>query len=376
MQGFYVEPRSDNGKEVDDSFGMVWLGELPLPELSHRLKTTANAIAIGRLRNKYGLRFRVEHLAKGFADLKPSEQFVGAKMQQIYRLYPLPYGTQRGSLQKCLSDWGWIARVRQTVGGGDAGMFWEVGASTPPPSLVWQLPGNQGDVAITLQKSMVKSSEPPALLASATTKKFLQTHQPASSSTVPVDPWTTNDPWGSYRATTAPPRGTDRLQQMEDRFASSLQSVRKEVAGASDSTADFVAMESRLQATLLETVRQEVTNSWPQGEDQDMGDFQDFQVHTNDRLTRLESGISELQATNQKFEGWFNQLHQADQQLSSQVESITQQVDHQGHRMEKINQDLASQVGGLQTGLTSVQKDVTDGFTRMEALLEKRAKTS
>ena len=51
-QGFYVEPRTDSGKEVDDSFGMVWLGELSLPDLSHRLKTTPNAIAIGRLRSK------------------------------------------------------------------------------------------------------------------------------------------------------------------------------------------------------------------------------------------------------------------------------------------------------------------------------------
>ncbi len=231
-QGLYVEPRSDTGKEVDDSYGMVWLGELSLPDLSHRLKTTPNAVAIGRLRNKYGLRFRAEHLEKGFSDLKPSEPFVGAKMQNIYRLYPLPYGTQRASLQKCLSDWGWVARVRQSVGGGDAGMAWEVGASDPPPSLILQLPGNKGDVAITLQKSIAKAPEPPALLASATIKKFLQTHQQSSSSSATVDPWMTADPWGSYRATTAPPRGTDRLQQMEDRFTTSLQTFRKEVAGA------------------------------------------------------------------------------------------------------------------------------------------------
>ena len=370
--GLYVEPRTDSGKEVDDAFGMVWLGELSLPDLFHRLKTTPHAIAIGRLRNKFGIRFRTGDLKQGFELLKPSEPFVGAKMQQIFRLYPLPFGTQRAALQKCLSDWGWAARVRQSVGGGDAGMAWEVGASSDPPSLILPLPDGKGDVAITLQKSMAKPSEPPALLASAATKKFLQTNKAASSSPQ-VDPWVQSDPWGAYRPTTAPPRATDRFQQLEDRLTTSLRSVRQEVAGAAEASVDLSALESRLHASLLESVRQEAATASSFAEDQDMGDFQS---HTNDRLQKLESGMSELHATNQKFEGWFNQLHQADQAVSAQLESVTQQVDQQGHRIEKINSDLVTQVGGLQAGLSSVQQDVSNGFTRMEALLEKRAKTS
>lgn len=214
--GVYVEPRSPSGKEVDDNYGMVWLGDLALQELSHKLKTTQHAIAIFRLRNKYGIRFRVEHLEEGFAALKPSEQFVGTKMQQIYRLYPLPFGTQRASLQKCLTKWGWAARVRQSVGGGDAGTAWEVGASSGPPSSILQLPG-MGDVTITLQKSMIKPVEPPALLASVNTKKFLKSNQAASSGS---DPWTqpTADPWASYRPVSTPARHTDKFQQIEDRL--------------------------------------------------------------------------------------------------------------------------------------------------------------
>ena len=372
VHGFFAEPRTASGKEVDDSFGMIWLGELSLPDICHRLKTTQGAIAIGRLRSKFGLRFRAADLEQGFAQLKPSEPFVGAKMQQVYRLYPLPFGTQRAALQKCLTDWGWTAKVRQSVGGGDAGMAWEVGAASDPPSPILSLPDGKGDVAITLQKAVMKPSEPPALLASAATKKYLQTNQ-ASSSSAQVDPWVQSDPWGNYRATTAPPRGTDKFQQLEDRLTSSLQSVRKEVAGASDVATDISALENRLQTSLLESVRQEFAGQWTRQEDQEMDGFQS---NTNDRLQKLESGMSELHATNQKFEGWFNQLHRADQTLSAQVEAVTQQVDQQGHRIEKINTDLVSQVGGLQTGLNTVQQDVSNGFTRMEALLEKRAKTS
>ena len=246
-------------------------------------------------------------------------------------------------------------------------MAWEVGASSDPPSLILPLPDSKGDVTITLQKSMTKPSEPPALLASAATKKFLQSTK-ASSSTTPVDPWTQADPWGGYRATTAPPRGTDRIQQLEDRFTTSRcnQYAKK----------------------LLELLKLlQISRPWKHvckprfwsqfvrysSADQDM---EDYQAITDDRLKRLESGITELQATSHKFEGWFNQMHHTDQVMSAQLEAVTQQVDQQGHRIEKINSGLVTQVGGLQAGLSSVQQHVSNGFTRMEALLEKRAKTS
>ena len=133
FHGLYVEPRSDSGRATDDRYGMIWLGELSFTELVHKLKTTPHAVAIGRLRQKYGLRFLQEHKEAGTTALKPHEPFVATKVDQLYRLYPLPFGTQRVALQKCLSEWGWMARVRQAIGGGAEGTAWEVGASQPPP---------------------------------------------------------------------------------------------------------------------------------------------------------------------------------------------------------------------------------------------------
>jgi len=69
-------------------------------------------------------------------------------------------------------------------------------------------------------------------------------------------------------------------------------------------------------------------------------------------------------------------MHQTDQQLAAKVDSITQQVDFQGHRVEQINRDLASQLSTLQSSVSTIQQDISAGFTRMEALVEKRAKTS
>lgn len=130
-------------------------------------------------------------------------------------------------------------------------------------------------------------------------------------------------------------------------------------------------MEARLQEHVLNSVRQRLATSSQPGDVDDSMDG--FQQETDTRLSCLETGITELRANNQKFEGWFNQI---DQQLAAKVDSITQQVDLQGHRVEQINRDLASQVSTLQSSVSAIQQDISAGFTRMEALVEKRAKTS
>ena len=343
FHGLYVEPRSDSGRATDDRYGMIWLGELSFTELVHKLKTTPHAVAIGRLRQKYGLRFLQEHKEAGTTALKPHEPFVATKVDQLYRLYPLPFGTQRVALQKCLSEWGWMARVRQAIGGGAEGTAWEVGASQPPPSSI--LPGPNGDVAITLLKKMNAPDPSNTVLASSTTKRFLQN---ASGGT---DPWTQGmDPWGGYSgSSSSAPRAADKMQQLED----------------------------RLHKQVVETVRKEVAESTAHVETDtpmDFADLGDFRTTAENRFARLETGMQELQSQTSKFENWFSQMHQTEAQLQTQLQLVTQQVEVQGHGIEQVRKDLTMQVGGLQEGLNTVQSDVTKGFTRLEALLEKRAK--
>ena len=347
VQGLYVEPRSDCGKQADDRFGMIWLGERSPHDMAHLLKTTPHAIAIGRLRQKYGLRFPRQHLEAGAKVLKPDEPYVDTQIHRLYRLYPLPFGTQRVALQKCLTDWGWSARVRQSIGGGAEGTAWEVGACDEPPKSV--LPGPDGDVAITLLRSVSKNNQPPALLASAATKKFLQTAQAAAPS---IDPWTLgSDPWISSAPSTAAPRSTDKMQQIED----------------------------RLHQHVVQVVQKQVAESVPTGDSCMTGtpiDLEDYKAQTEARFSRLESGMTELHSQNQKFESWFSQMHQTDQHLGSQMELMHKQVEVQGAKVEQVSRELHTQVGSLQDRIASVQQEVSAGFNRMEALLEKRAKTS
>ena len=183
------------------------------------------------------------------------------------------------------------------------------------------------------------------VLASSTTKRFLQ------NASVGTDPWTQGmDPWGGYSgSSSSAPRAADKMQQLEDR-------LHKQVA---------------------ETVRKEVAESTAHVETDtpmDFADLGDFRTTAENRFARLETGMQELQSQTSKFENWFSQMHQTEAQLQTQLQLVTQQVEVQGHGIEQVRKDLTMQVGGLQEGLNTVQSDVTKGFTRLEALLEKRAK--
>ena len=343
QHGLYVEPRNDCGKMADERFGMIWLGELSLQELGHKLKTTPGALAIGRLKNKYGLRFWNADLEKGYKTLKPTEQFVDTKVQTLYKLFPLPFGLQRIALQKCITAWGWNAKVRQSIGGGQEGTAWEVGASEPPPSLI--LPADSGDVTITIIRAMAKPQEPPTLLATSTTRKFLKASK--SVATGSADPWTSGpDPWGGWQPTTANVvQGPDKLKQLETRLKQSVDDAIKQRAEADESMG---------------------------------GNAPDpaFVAATEARFARLEVGVTELQAQGQKFEGWFNQMSQTEAAMANQVDSLSKQVEVQGHQIEQTRAELHTQVSGLRGEVAAVKSDVTNGFNRIEALLEKRARSS
>ena len=79
----YLSTHSDNGKETDPAYGVIWLGNAALQEAHHKLKPTANAIALALINHKYGLRFTAEHLDEAHQHLRPDEQFSGRRSSVV-----------------------------------------------------------------------------------------------------------------------------------------------------------------------------------------------------------------------------------------------------------------------------------------------------
>ena len=344
QHGLYLEPRSDSGKESDPKFGVVWLGAISLEEAHHKCKTTSNALAICRVGPKYGLRASSDNMEEVHQLLKPDQEFMGSQIQSIYKLYPLPWGLQRHALQQCLKKFGWKARVLQTVGGGSAGMGWEVGAAGPPPSTVIQ--HEEGDIVITFVRAATRDPKPPSVLASAATKKYLRQGQGSIACSSGDDPWSNyQDPWAQGRqgvASSTAPSGTtaaaaDRIQQIEQQLKSNLRS----------------------------TIQEEIQKAPTAMETQDEG----YRQMTEERFTWLESSMVELQGQSQKYETYFAQMHQQDQLLSKQLEETNQKLD-------AVTKKTHSQISGLNNNFDSIQKQMSTGFANIEALLAKQRKTS
>ena len=117
VDGFYVEPRSSSGHATDENYVMIWLNNISLASVIHKMRTTENAIAVGRLHRKVGIRVREADAAEAFKALRPKDEYIPAKTKAVYKIFPLPYGTQKQSLQKAITSWGWRARVLQPLGG-------------------------------------------------------------------------------------------------------------------------------------------------------------------------------------------------------------------------------------------------------------------
>ncbi|CAJ1340118.1 unnamed protein product, partial [Effrenium voratum] len=286
--GLYVEPRTSGGKEPDPAYAMVWLGNISVGAAMHKCRTTPTAIAVGRLHQKYGARVLDADAEEMFKKLRPEEPFINTKATSIYRLFPLPFGVQRHSLQKAITKWGWQARVLQPIGGGVAGNTWEVAAAVTPPAELMQTA--EGDVIVTLGRHLVKDPTPPPILATSSTR--LQLHkagQPATTSTSD-DPWVLGpDPW-SQRTSNSHITPQDKYQQMEARLRDGVRStLRKE-----------------LEETSMQV-------------DSASGIDHHFADSTVQRIQTLEQDMLELKAHNQNFQQWFKDSADANQQLQLNI---------------------------------------------------------
>ena len=347
--GLYCEPRTHGGKEVDPTFSIVWLNNVGLQQILHRAKTTAKVVAIHRLQQKYGLRFAEADFAEAHKLLKPEEPYVHSRTTSIYKLFPLPLGTQRQGLQRALLQWGWKARVLQPVAGSVDGTTWEVGAAQEPPSRVLQ--SADGDVMVTFLRHTIKDPAPAPIVASSSTRDHFKQLSMAKD-----DPWLgQSDPWKAYRSTassTAAP-STDKLKQMEERLRADLHSAVHAPSAA------------------------------PQGmhvDSEDSGLLQSHQLQSESRLHALEVDMEEIKNSNQQFRVWFQQAADQNQELQTHVASVQAVVEQQQRDFDQLRSDMAVHTSSTQEQMNvlrgEVREEFSNGFSRIEAMLEKKARTS
>ena len=334
--GTFFEPRSCNGKESDSKYQVVWLPDTQFPDIIHKVKTTADAIAAVRVNKKYGIRFTKESVAAGFKLLRPTEVYIPIEVQKIWQLMPLPFGTQKAKLQNCITALPWTAKVLQQTGSSPVGTTWEVGSSSQPPTNVFMVDGQ--DVMITLLRDSGRAASSTDMVATSGTRDHLRGQKPSKA--LKLDPWLQSDPWaGALRTDLA----QTKVEQVEARLKQNIDqataAIRAEIS--SDSNAQSM-------------------------------DVSEDKTETEARFRRIETSLQEQQAHGEKLESWMHQIANTTSQMGAQVTQLHHGLTQQHDQV----QALASEVNRTNDHMLEVRNEVKSemekGMAHITALLEKR----
>ena len=357
VNGIYFEPRSET-KGNDESYRVIWLPSRTHEEALCACKTSLHALGLVRLKRKYGVRVKAGHEEAAFKALRPDATFVDTQVQRTFQLFPLPHGLQKGGLQKLLAGLKWTAKPLQPGKSTSAAMSWHVGSSTGPP--VEAFTAFDQEVIVTELTREAKPKPPPRFLASMRTEKHMRSE--AASSSAPQssgDPWLVADPWKDWKGSTPSTKvaGKQHLQEVtgkiKDELAASLDQKLNNFKQAADS--------SESDAKLAEVSKA-----------------------TEHRFKRMECTMDEMKAQQHQFTQWFGSMGQQIQASEQSIQTIqytlnTHQQELTGLRSEiqavpeQVNRTMQQ---ALATHSTEVSSDFDKRFARLEALLEKKQRTT
>ena len=182
------------------AFSVVWLPKATLHEATVVKQSHIMAVGLARNGDRYGVRTRAADAAAIHAAVRPGVPFMGGSVKHVYEVGPLPFGTQRESLQKWLDEWKWCARPLQagSVSPDRSGVMWKVQASSEPPSATTHLAHRPVVITQVPTKPIAEPTAVPVVAHSRTMQVMKGAPAPVGE-----DPWLKGDPWLQARGVTA-----------------------------------------------------------------------------------------------------------------------------------------------------------------------------
>ena len=360
--GVFFEPRLPDGPGVDAAYAVVWVPQHTLCDIQHRVKTNDFALAACRLGSKYGIRCLAKNQEELHKSLNLKKPFVGCAVKLIYRLEPLPAGTQRQSLADICKTIGWTAKPLQPCKGSQ-GRAWEIGSEQAPPQQF--IEAQHGWVTITKLRDVAPPVKKNDLVATSKTMQHIREGAPAHvSSAGSSDPWFNGaDPWGNYQGVStskplAPPSQhvQQKFDDVEQRLQDSVKASVEQIASRFNSDDRIAAVEHQVQALMT---GQSTLESWAR----------DNSVHIAELKSNQESVqavVSQCATTIQSQGATLGQVVQDVAQCSSSLQD-------QGSALARV----AQEVGGLKESLGSqLSSYFEQQSAKLEALLGKKQRTA
>ena len=343
QSGVFFEPRSNDSPGGDPQYSVIWLPQLSLADVQHKVRTHDQLIAVCRLGHKYGVRCLAKHEEALHKELCPAKLFVKCSVRTIYRLEPLPAGIQKQSLIELLKNLSWGAKPLQPCRGSQ-GQAWTVGSECPPPVPFFET--KHGWVTITKVKDAVSTPPPQHIVATVRTRQHIRDGAGSSTATSSsVDPWSAPDadPWAKWTGPKAPPaaQNTAHLQSKID------------------------DVEQRVHDSVVNQVSQSLASHQHA-----------FTEANSDRLNAVESQLSALAQHQQKLEQWCGESDQKIVALQEGQHHTNTQVGHcvtQIKEQATVLTQVSHEIGGIKTNIqTTLQSYFDEQTNRLEALLSKK----
>lgn len=284
VNGFYMEPRTPDGRRQHEEFHTVWLPKMVHAEAVAACARSPQQAFVIRVQKRYGLKVARKHGEEVHKLFHQDSPFLGAAGLKLFQLGPLPWGTTRGILQKQLSEWQWSAVPLHPIGQAECrkGLMWLVKAPNEPQCSVITM--SHGDVII-VPRDVAQSQAPviPKVEASQLTKRTLQKQEQELLS----------DPW-AQAASKLPQNksGMDvvsqsQFRQLEERLNAKIAACSGQTGGedqemTTDYEPRFKAMESQIQQLQLAQQQQMVTTQEIKAQVDTQGQL--FQQHLDQRM--------------------------------------------------------------------------------------------
>ena len=346
-QGIYFEPRDETTRSAHGDFSVIWLPSADLEKACHVWKTTSEALNITRMRNRYGIRVQSKHEQSVHESLRPEIDFVKVAVKFVYRIQPLPHGLQRNQVAKLLKEFSWTARPLQPARGSHEGSAWDIGTDTAPPSLTLKAFGR--DLMITQIRDRSEKQVTQPFVTSRRTQQHI-VHN-SGNTKGEVDAWTLpeGDPWSKFLS-----------QQPASSHAKPDQKHLDKVT-------------TQLKEELKKQMHQDLQANRSTSDDE--------------RINKLESGLTELQAQGETFKNWFAESKHKFDQVEGSLTALSNNAEIQKQEIGQLRSEVASSTDQLTHNLqhhlgtfrTEIGKELestmTDRFDRLEAMMAKKSRT-
>lgn len=327
INGLFVEPKAEDGRQPSPSFHVIWMPRMSLQDLTILRQTHEGICGLARMGSKMGVRCRVEDAVKLHQEIKPGSSFLPPGRKQAFMIGPVPFGTVKESITAMCASIGWTARAVQPMAGARhlEGLMWKVQALEAPKQLV--IRATHGEVLITkMEDNQVPFVEPPKVVGSEQTVQLC-----SSSSRSNVDQIFVQDPWAAARKMM--PAG-DQMAKIQ--VSDPLAALERKV------------VESVLQQLPKHPKEMEIEDDHMTGDESRIQDLEKKVAELHDGQCQLHNMIceqgrshgSQIQQLQNTTAETAHQVSQFQVQFSAQLEQQQGQLDslfqQQMHKIEEI----------------------------------------